>query len=401
MTTGRGERFHIAIFGKTNSGKSSLFNALLGQGVSVVSSISGTTTDAVHKNFELLDAGPVVFIDTAGFGDGTELAEAREKAARNIIPKTDYALVTLDALELDYESFKETARELRRFRIPMLMVLTKCDQLSPLQKEDLQAQYPDAFLLSSFSQEDIEKLLAHLTEQVKLHQTERCLVADLLPYGARIVLVVPIDSEAPKGRIINPQVQVIREALDSGFEVTVVRDTELEQCLKRLNYEVDLVVTDSQAFDKVSKIVPSHIYLTGFSILFIRYKGDLESFVSGLKVLKNIQPEDKIAVAESCSHNISCEDIGRFKIPNLLKKLLGFEPKIDFYTGSDFPEKPKDYKILIHCGACMTNRQTVLSRIALSKDASTALINYGVLLAYGADILERSLKIFYDKGIIR
>ncbi|MGL5254380.1 MAG: [FeFe] hydrogenase H-cluster maturation GTPase HydF [Brevinema sp.] len=400
MTTGRGERFHISIFGKTNSGKSTLFNALLGQSVSVVSSVSGTTTDAVHKNFELLDAGPVVFIDTAGFGDGTVLAEAREKAARNIIPKTDYALVTIDALNPDYESFKDTARELKRFKIPMLMVLTKCDQLSQIQKEDLQAKYPDAFLLSSFLQEDMEKLLTHLTEQVKLSQTERKLISDLLPYGSRIVLVVPIDSEAPKGRIINPQVQVIREALDSGFEVIVVRDTELEQTLKRLNYEVDLVVTDSQAFDTVSKIVPTHIYLTGFSILFIRYKGDLKNFIRGLDTLKSIKPEDKIAIAESCSHNISCEDIGRFKIPTLLNKLLGFEPKIDFYTGSDFPEHPEDYKILIHCGACMTNRQTVLSRIAISNDAAVALINYGVILAYGANILQRSLQIFYDKEII-
>lgn len=400
MSAGRGERFHISIFGKTNSGKSSLFNALIGQDVSIVSDIQGTTTDPVHKNFELLEAGPVVFIDTAGYGDGTALAQAREKSTRNIIAKTDLALITVDATAIDYAFYKDTARECRRFSIPSMLIFTKCDRLSPLQKEDLAAEYPEAFLLSSFDKSDIEALLQKLTEHIGLMQDSRKLLGDLLPYGSRVVLVVPIDSEAPKGRIINPQVQVIREALDSGFEVTVVRDTELGACLKGLDYKVDLVITDSQAFDKVNEIVPPHIYLTGFSILFIRYKGDLPHFIEGIAQIKNLRQGDKIAICESCSHNISCEDIGRFKIPSLLEKMLGFKPEISFFMGSDFPQHPEEYKLIIHCGACMTNRQTVLSRTALSLEASTALINYGVILAYGAGILERSLQIFKDKNII-
>ncbi|MGL4676981.1 MAG: [FeFe] hydrogenase H-cluster maturation GTPase HydF [Brevinema sp.] len=399
MRTGRGERFHISIFGQTNSGKSTLMNALVAQNISIVSSQKGTTTDAVYKNFELLDAGAVVFIDTAGFGDDTVLGLEREEASEKIIAKTDLALITIDATDINYKSYKKIARKCRKFSIESWMIFTKIDCLSELDLEELKDIYPDALFLSSIYQEDIDALLQKLSTYIAIQNQEHKLIGDLLPYGSRVVLVVPIDSEAPKGRIINPQVQVIRDALDSGLEVIIVRDTELEQTLRRLDYQVDLVVTDSQAFNEISKIVPEHIYLTGFSILFIRYKGDLKAFVQGLEILKNLTPQDKIAIAESCSHNISCEDIGRFKIPVLLEKILGFKPSIEFFMGSDFPKNPEKYKLLIHCGACMTNRQTILSRMTICMDASVMFVNYGIILAYGAGILDRSIKIFKDKGL--
>ncbi|MGL5956507.1 MAG: [FeFe] hydrogenase H-cluster maturation GTPase HydF [Brevinema sp.] len=399
MRTGRGERYHISIFGPTNSGKSTLLNALLKQNISIVSPQKGTTTDPVHKNFELLDAGPVVFIDTAGFGDDTLLGTEREEASKKIITKTDLALITLDATDIQYDLYKTIAKECARLHIESWLIFTKSDCLDPLQLEELQDLYPDAQFLSALNQEDIDLLLTQLTQHIISKNQEHKLIGDLLPYRSRVVLVIPIDSEAPKGRIINPQVQVIRDALDHGLEVIIVRDTELEQTLKNLNYQVDLVVTDSQVFQEVSKIVPEHIYLTGFSILFIRYKGELKTFVEGLSILKTLTIQDKVAIVESCSHNISCEDIGRFKIPTLLKKFLGFQPSIDFFTGSDFPSHPEKYKLVIHCGACMTNRQTVLSRMTICLDASVLFINYGILLAYGAGILERSLKIFKDKGL--
>ncbi|SFB66996.1 [FeFe] hydrogenase H-cluster maturation GTPase HydF [Brevinema andersonii] len=340
--TPRGERIHISFLGHTNSGKSSLMNAIIGQNISIVSSQPGTTTDPVRKNFELLDAGSVVFIDTARFGDASSLGDARIGATLKAIESTDLAVII------------------------------------------------------QYDKQSLANFIETLTEYINTEKEEQTLIGDCLPYGSRIMLVIPIDSKAPKGRIINPQVQVIRDALDHGFKITVVRDTEL-LCLERLNFAVDLVITDSQAFSHINQIVPEHIALTSFSILFARYKGNLSHFVEGILALSSLKPHHRIAIAESCSHNISCEDIGRFKIPNALNNLLGFMPEIDFLMGNDFPDSIGKYSLVIHCGACMTNRQTILSRenICIKNNIYHKLRYF---LAYSAGILKRSIKFFTKKA---
>lgn len=395
--TPRGERIHISFLGQTNSGKSSLMNAIIGQNISIVSSQAGTTTDPVRKNFELLDAGAVVFIDTAGFGDTSSLGNARTDATLKVIESTDLALIVQDANHFNYEKYKEIVRICKQFAIQHLMIFSKIDTLTPQKLQKLKNTYPDAYFVSIHNRQSLINFIETLTECIKAEKDEQILIGDCLPYGSKIILVIPIDSEAPKGRIINPQVQVIRDALDHGFEITVVRDTELLLCLERLNFAVDLVITDSQAFSFVNQIVPEHIALTSFSILFARYKGNLSHFVEGILALSSLKPHHRIAIAESCSHNISCEDIGRFKIPNALNNLLGFMPEIDFFMGNDFTDSIEKYSLIIHCGACMTNRQTILSREKICIKNNVPITNYGIFLAYRAGILKRSIEIFTKK----
>jgi len=394
--TPKGERFHIGLFGKTNSGKSSLLNALTGQEVSIVSPTHGTTTDPVEKRFELLDTAPVVFIDTAGFNDDSILGTQRIERTEKSLQKTDLALILLSSKDIDYDWFKSMARECKKLVIPYLMILTKSDLLSKEEFTVIKKTYPDAHTCSIFDEASINNILEILSEHIALNKETQTLLGDKLSRGLKVMLVIPIDSEAPKGRIIHPQVQIIRECLDYGVEVTMVRDTELKTSLERSNYDIDLVITDSQVFKFVSEIVPENILLTSFSIIFSRYKGDLDYFLKGIEALNSVKHNDHIAILESCSHNISCEDIGRFKIPKALEKHLGFAPKIDFYMGDDFPTDLNKYKLLIHCGACMTNRQAILSRIKKSKDCEVPITNYGIFLAFMAGILPRAVKIFID-----
>ena len=394
--TPKGERFHIGLFGKTNSGKSSLLNALTSQEVSIVSETHGTTTDAVEKRFELLDTAPVVFIDTAGFSDSSILGAQRIEKTEKALQKTDLALILLSSKDIDYDWFKSMARECKKLSIPYLMIITKLDLLNKEEFTSIKNTYPDSHTCSIFDNISIDNILSTLSNHITSNKDTQTLLGDKLVRGLKVLLVIPIDSEAPAGRIIHPQVQVIRECLDNGVEVTMVRDTELKESLLRSNYDVDLVITDSQIFKFVSEVVPENILLTSFSIIFSRYKGDLDYFLKGIEALNNIKNNDYVGILESCSHNISCEDIGRFKIPKALEKYLGFTPNIDFYMGDDFPTDLSKYKLLIHCGACMTNRQAILSRIKKSKDAEVPITNYGIFLAFMTGILPRAVKIFKD-----
>lgn len=389
-TTANANRKHIAIFGKTNSGKSSLLNAIIGQEISIVSNLEGTTTDPVKKAMELIPFGPVLFIDTAGLGDYSDLGNLRMERSLKVLKNTDFALYVLDIKDKDLSVYKETLKEFKKYKIPFLTVINKIDTAT---KEELTAAkevHKDALFVSALKEENILSLKDELIKRLQEEEDDPPLIGDIVPYNGKVVMVVPIDSEAPKGRLILPQVQLIRDCLDHGIKSYVVRDTELEEALKDLS-DIDIVVTDSQAFKKVDKIVPPNIKLTSFSILQARHKGDLKTFIDGVKKIKDIDENSKILISESCSHNHSHQDIGRVKIPQLLNKHVGKKLNYEFKMGHDFPENLEAYDLIIHCGSCMVNRKTMLTRIALCKEKGTAITNYGVVLAYLTGILDRSI----------
>lgn len=389
-TTANANRKHIAIFGKTNSGKSSLLNAIIGQEISIVSNLEGTTTDPVKKAMELIPFGPVLFIDTAGLGDYSDLGNLRMERSLKVLKNTDFALYVLDIKDKDLSVYKETLKEFKKYKIPFLTVINKIDTAT---KEELTAAkevHKDALFVSALKEENILSLKDELIKRLQEEEDAPPLIGDIVPYNGKVVMVVPIDSEAPKGRLILPQVQLIRDCLDHGIKSYVVRDTELEEALKDLS-DIDIVVTDSQAFKKVDKIVPPNIKLTSFSILQARHKGDLKTFIDGVKKIKDLDENSKILISESCSHNHSHQDIGRVKIPQLLNKHVGKKLNYEFKMGHDFPENLEAYDLIIHCGSCMVNRKTMLTRIALCKEKGTAITNYGVVLAYLTGILDRSI----------
>ncbi|MBU3089336.1 [FeFe] hydrogenase H-cluster maturation GTPase HydF [Clostridium gasigenes] len=392
-STPNSNRKHIAIYGKTNAGKSSLINCLLNQEVSLVSETRGTTTDPVSKAMELIPVGPVLFIDTAGLDDKSKLGEIRVKKTLEVLKKTDIGLYVMDINDLDIENYNEIKLRFKKYNIPYITVINKVDTASVEDLNKVKEILENVIFLSSRTGEGIEKLKEELIKKIELEEEDSPLVGDLLPYNSKVILVVPIDSEAPKGRLILPQVQCIRDCLDHGIKSYVVRDTELESALEEIK-DVDLVITDSQAFKNVDKIVPRNIKLTSFSILFARQKGDLDSFVQGAKKIEELNKDSKILISESCSHNISHEDIGRFKIPKMLNKYVGAELNYEFRVGSDFPEDIKKYDLIIHCGACMINRKTVINRINYCKENNVAITNYGVVIAYLTGILKRTLSIY-------
>ncbi|NLK95725.1 MAG: [FeFe] hydrogenase H-cluster maturation GTPase HydF [Clostridiales bacterium] len=392
-STPNGNRKHIVIYGKTNSGKSSLINKLVNQEVALVSSKEGTTTDPVLKAMELIPVGPVLFIDTAGLGDNTELGDIRISKTYEFLKRTDIAIYLMDVEDIDIKKLREIERQFKKYNIPYLIVFNKKDKLNSEEYKKLINDYPKAIFISSLLGEGINELKDKLVEIIEKEEEELPILGDLLPYGSRVVLVVPVDSEAPKGRLILPQVQCIRDCLDHGIKSYVVRDTELEEALKEIK-NVDLVVTDSQAFKKVSEIVPENIDITGFSMLFARQKGNINEFIKGTLAIKNLKPGDKILISESCTHNVSHEDIGRVKIPKLLNKYVGGELQYTFKVSHDFPEHIEEYKLVIHCGACMINRKTVINRINYCKEKGIPITNYGVILSFLTNTLERSKKIF-------
>lgn len=396
-STPNANRKHIAVFGKTNAGKSSLINRFLGQEVSLVSEKGGTTTDPVQKAMELIPVGPVLIIDTAGFGDKSELGEVRVKRTLDILKRTDVAIYLFDINDIDLEEFKEAKRNFKKYNIPYVVVINKSDSVNENILEELQTKFKDSIFLSSNTGEGIELLKEKLIEILKEEEEELPIVGDLLPYNSKVILVVPIDSEAPKGRIILPQVQCIRDCLDHGIKSYVVRDTELESALEELK-DVDLVITDSQAFKEVDKIVPKNIKLTSFSMLFARQKGDFEEFIKGALKIKDLNKNSRILFAESCTHNVSHEDIGRVKIPKLLNKYVGADLTYDYSIFHDFPEDIDKYDLIIHCGACMINRKTVINRVKQCKEKNVPITNYGIVLAYLNGILERSLSLFNIKN---
>lgn len=389
-------RLHIGVFGRTNVGKSSLLNKITNQEVSIVSDIAGTTTDVVEKSMELLPVGPVTFLDTAGLDDETELSVQRIEKTMKVVNRIDVAVVVCDfngigKFENDLiEKFKE-------LKIPYLIVVNKCDLAPKSFHIDLKSELSNIIYTSVKKDEKIvfkfKEALINLLPEDFVNSPK--IVGDLVPAKSTVILVIPIDKEAPKGRIILPQVQTLRDLLDNNCLSYVVKESELKDALDNLKTPPALVVTDSQAFKKVSEIVPENVSLTSFSILFARLKGDLDEFVNGAKAIENLKDGDMVLILESCTHHAIEDDIGRVKIPNLLRKKTGKNLVIHNYAGHDFPDI-KDYKLIIHCGACMTNRREVLSRVLIANQNNVPITNYGVVISYCLGILPRAIKIFTE-----
>ena len=388
----KSNRLHIGIFGKTNVGKSSFLNRIAGQEVSIVSEISGTTTDVVEKSMELLPIGPVTFLDTAGLDDKSVLAEKRIEKTNTVINRIDIAVIMTDTPEYtDYE--KNLVEKFDNLRIPYMFLINKCDNIKPQVKG-----FPndaEIFVTSVISDKNL--IFNFINFLVKLLPDDFVnspkIVGDLVDEKSTVILVTPIDKEAPKGRLILPQVQTIRDLLDSNCLTLVVKETELKEALSNLKNSPSLVITDSQAFKQVSEIVPENIPLTSFSILFARLKGDLKTFIDGAKTIDKLNDGDRVLILESCTHHAIEDDIGTVKIPNLLRKKTGKNLVIEHYSGHDFP-KISGYKLIIHCGACMTNRREVLSRILIANSENIPITNYGITISYCLGILERATKIF-------
>ncbi|WP_077369060.1 [FeFe] hydrogenase H-cluster maturation GTPase HydF [Anaerosalibacter sp. Marseille-P3206] len=391
--TPNSNRIVISLYGKRNAGKSSLLNALTGQEVSIVSPTKGTTTDPVKKAMELNPIGPVLFIDTAGIDDEGDLGNLRIKKSLETARRTNIALYVMDGEDIDEDSFGNMELIFKKYNIPYILVINKMDIISKDQIDVLGKKFPEAILVSSTTNENIDLLKSRLIEKIEDTEEDLPIVGDLVPYGGKVILVVPIDKQAPKGRLILPQVQVIRDCLDNGIKAYVVRDTELESALEDLN-DVDLVITDSQIFKEVEKKVPKDILLTSFSILFARHKGNLMELASGVKAVEALEDGANILIAENCTHNTSHEDIGRIKIPTLLEKKTGKKFKFVFRTGYNFSEDLSKYSLVIHCGGCMVNRKEIESRIQICKENGVPMTNYGILLAYLNGILDRCIEIF-------
>jgi len=396
-TTPKGLRLHIGLFGRRNVGKSSILNALTAQQVSIVSAVAGTTTDPVEKPMELLPLGPVLFIDTAGVDDTGLLGELRVERTRAVLRRTDLGVIITTTTEPWGEYETTLAAQFRELGIPFLAVLNKADAGEPPHAllEHLKEELVTAVITSTHTGRGISELRqALITAAPEDYVNRPTLVADLVPPGESAILVVPIDKEAPKGRLILPQVQTIRDLLDHDAYCVVVKERELRRALERLNHPPALVVTDSQAFLKVAADTPDSVPLTSFSILFARFQGDLGEMVRGAMSIDRLKPGDRVLVAEACSHHPIGEDIGSVKIPRWLTQYVG--GKLDFHhtRGHDFPQDLTGYKLVIHCGACMWNRRAMLSRLLLCREAGVPLTNYGLTIAYSLGIFERALTPF-------
>ena len=394
--TPKSMRLHIGIFGRRNVGKSSLLNALTRQQVSIVSDIAGTTTDPVEKPMELLPLGPVLFIDTAGVDDIGALGAERVAKTRKALDRTDLGVIVADSGE--WGEFEEgIVAELKKRKAPVLAVFNKSDLGRPAR--ELEARLRDDGIRSVQTAVDRGEGVLAVRDALIAAAPDDFLapdpiIGDLLPVGGLAVLVVPIDKEAPKGRIILPQVQVIRDLLDHGQLSLVVREHELRAALARLSRKPDIVVTDSQAFAKVAADTPSDVKLTSFSILFARYRGDLPEMVRGATAIDRLKPGNSVLVAESCTHHPIGDDIGRVKIPNWLEKRVGGKLEFTTHQGHDFPQDVSPFRLVIHCGACMTNRRAVLNRVARCRDQGVPITNYGLTIAYALGIFERALEPF-------
>ncbi len=399
MKTLKSMRLHIGIFGKTNVGKSSLLNRITSQNISIVSEIAGTTTDVVEKSMELLPVGPVTFLDTAGINDETALGEKRLEKTMSVINRTDVAVIVCDFQGIDdYE--KELIKKFEELKIPYLVVVNKIDE-KPLSDEKfeeiLKVVQNESRILKTSVKTDKDIVFRFKDTLVKLLPEDFVnspkIAGDLVPQKSTVILVIPIDKEAPKGRIILPQVQTLRDLLDSDCLTYVVKETELKDALDNLKTPPSLVVTDSQAFKQVSEIVPENIPLTSFSILFARLKGDLQAFIDGARAIENLKDGDRVLILESCTHHAIEDDIGRVKIPRWLKQKTGKKLVIENFAGHDFPDI-SGYALVIHCGACMTNRREVLSRILIAQEKNIPITNYGIVISYCLGILPRAVKIF-------
>ncbi len=393
----RGMRLHIGIFGRRNAGKSSLLNMITEQNVSIVSDVAGTTTDPVEKPMELLPLGPVLFIDTAGIDDDdVSLGEERARRTRQVFDRTELAVLVIG--DSQWTKFEEEIRnEFQKRNIPVAVVFNKSDLQTPseilLTQIRKEFQLP-AICVSALKRDGFTELKQTLLENVSEEWiSSPVLVGDLLPPESLVVLAIPIDKEAPKGRLILPQVQVLRELLDHGHRSVVTRDSELAATLAALKEKPALVVTDSQAFQQVSRIVPEDIPLTGFSILFARFKGDAAAFIKGTRAVASLKPGDRVLIAESCSHHAIGDDIGRVKIPNWLQNSVGGKLNFHHVQGNDFPEDLTPYRLIIQCGGCMTNRRAILSRILRAHEQNVPITNYGMLIAWTTGVFERAIQI--------
>lgn len=382
------ERVHIGFFGMRNAGKSSLVNAVTGQSLSVVSDVKGTTTDPVKKAMELLPLGPVVIIDTPGFDDEGSLGEKRVEKTNEILAKTDVAILVVDSLKGVSKGDEELIEAFRKRNIPYIIAFNKCELLkekAPLNDNEI--------YVSAVENTNIFELKEKIGAFSKNTEKKKYVVSDLVEKGDIVVLVIPIDEAAPKGRLILPQQMTIRDLLDGNCTVVACQDTELSSTLQSLARKPKLVITDSQIFGKVAKIVPDDVLLTSFSILMARYKGELSSLINGAEKLAQIQSGDKILISEGCTHHRQCNDIGTVKIPNMIRKFTGAEPEFSFTSGGEFPQDLREFSLIVHCGGCTLNEKEMKHRMNLAKEQNVPMVNYGVAIAEMSGILERSVQV--------
>ena len=386
-------RTHIGIFGKRNAGKSSLINAITGQNYAIVSDVLGTTTDPVLKSMELLPLGPVIIIDTPGLDDEGELGALRIQKAYQILNKTDIAVLVIDASSGVTKEDSEILKRIHEKEIPCVIVVNKSDICPNCNLEDLPLPDSDsAILVSSKTGEHIHELKELLAQQASQDTIQKSIVADLLNPLDFVVLVVPIDSAAPKGRLILPQQQTIRDILEAKASAIVVQETELAETLTSLGKKPKMVITDSQVFKKVSAVTPDDILLTSFSILFARYKGNLKTLVDGASALDSLKDGDRILISEGCTHHRQCNDIGTVKLPNWIRSYTKKEVEFEFTSGTEFPLDLSSYKMIVHCGGCMLNEREMKYRLKCAEDAKIPITNYGTCIAYINGILNRSLE---------
>ena len=389
--TPQANRVHIGIFGKCNSGKSSLINAITGQNTAVVSEIAGTTTDPVVKSMEVYGIGACTFIDTAGFDDNTALGQQRLEKTETALNKTDIAIIVFNE-DNDYTEELRWIRKLEEKKIPVIGVLNKTDQIADVNKvaESIEQKTGiKPIAVSAQTNEGIKALISALSEISRETNNPDSIVGNLAQEGDVVMLVMPQDIQAPKGRLILPQVQTIRDLLDKKCIVVSCTTEKIEDTLKSLAFPPKLIITDSQIFNIVSNFTPKESKLTSFSVLFARYKGDIHSFVKGANAIDKLTENSRILIAEACTHAPLTEDIGREKIPRMLRKKVGENLKVDIVSGSDFPKDLSPYDLIIHCGACMFNRQHVLSRVAEAEKQNIPITNYGIAIAKLTNILDK------------
>ena len=380
-------RIHIGIFGRRNAGKSSIINAMTGQSLAIVSDVAGTTTDPVLKAMELLPLGPVVIIDTPGLDDVGELGLMRVQKAYQILNKTDIAVVVIDGSVGMTEQDEQILERIKAKNIPYVIVKNKSDLYEAAEETE-----ENTISVSAATGKNIHELKEMLGRLAPKEDANRVIVRDILQQGDFVVLVVPIDSAAPKGRLILPQQQTIRDILEAGAVPVVTRDTELADTMKNLGRTPRLVITDSQVFGKVSKIVPAEVELTSFSILMARFKGDLEANVKGARALETLKDGDKVLISEGCTHHRQCEDIGTVKMPRWIQEYTGKELNFSFTSGTEFPVDLSEYALIVHCGGCTLNEREMKYRLKCAEDQHIPMTNYGICIAYMNGILERSIQ---------
>ena len=392
------ERVHIGFFGKRNAGKSSVLNAVTGQDLAVVSEVKGTTTDPVYKSMELLPLGPVVMMDTPGIDDEGELGELRVKKSYQVLNKTDAAVLVVDGLAGAAEEDAALLERIRRKRIPYTVVLNKQDLASEKIKEQtmhiLGISGKEMLCVSAADGTGINELKERIAQIAEPEESKLRIVGDMISPSDFIMLVVPIDSAAPKGRLILPQQQTIRDILEADAVSVVIKEDRVRETIESLGKKPRLVITDSQAFEKVAADTPEDILLTSFSILFARYKGNLEMAVKGVTTLDKLKNGDKILISEGCTHHRQCDDIGTVKIPRWIREYTGKEIQFETTSGTQFPDELGEYKLIVHCGGCMLNEREMKYRLSCAEDQGVPITNYGILIAYIKGILKRSVELF-------